>query len=117
MVFDQFQRVRDTGAVAILDVTADVGPHYSPNDRTHEDGNRSVLVIADPRPDGTAHHTAHDCAYRLIVAASRHDAVIVLPLVARIADVVGIVLLAPAVRWGPGRRAGHHPWGDEQGEL
>jgi hypothetical protein len=54
MVFDQFQRVRDTGAVAILDVTADVGPHYSPNDRTHEDGDGSVLVIADPRPNGTA---------------------------------------------------------------
>jgi hypothetical protein len=30
MVFDQFQRVRDTGAVAILDVTADVGPYYGP---------------------------------------------------------------------------------------
>jgi hypothetical protein len=31
----------------------------------------SVLVVADPRPNGTAHHTPHNCAYCLIVAASR----------------------------------------------
>jgi hypothetical protein len=71
-----------------------------------------LLTLA---PTAPPYHTAHDCAYCLIVATSRHDAVITLPFVARIADVVGIVLLAPAVRWGLGRRVGIHRWGYDQG--
>src|SRR5260221_1995471 len=61
-------------------------------------------MFRDLRSDPPAHGAAEHRAYLRRVAAALQDAVVVIPFLAGVADIVGIVLLAPPVCGRPWRR-------------
>src|SRR6185503_19114989 len=92
------------------DSVADRGTGNDADDRP----DRSVL-FRDAIRDDAADNAADDCGDLLAVAATRRDLVVALPRDTRVADVVGVVLLSPAVRGRVRRRVGEcgaRPSGD-----
>ena len=98
----------DAGAIALVEVAADLASDDCAEHRADDDRDRAVGIVADLRADCAADHGAGDGTDVVAIAAAFDDAVVALPLLAGVADVRAFVLLAPAVRLarGPaGRRA------------
>ena len=66
--------------------------------------------------DDTAGHRTHRCTDIRGVAPPLDNTVVPFPLLAGIADIVGIMLLPPAMRWRMGRRIGQDRTGEQSGE-
>src|SRR5688572_5452953 len=102
----ELERVAHAGTVALVDGLPDFRADDRADGGADQDRDRPILPVgarADRRADDTTDHRPD----RVSVALAFDYAVVLLPFLAGIADVVGVVLLAPAVRLGViGRRGG-----------
>src|SRR5262245_20788084 len=96
-VFCQLERMTDTGAITVIQLLADFASDCGTNDGAHDDCDDAARAIADLRTHGSPDDAADHRADRVAIALTLDDPVVVLPLAACVAHVVGVVLLAPAV--------------------
>src|SRR5688572_7673566 len=103
----QFERVPHAGSIALVNLVADLGADDC-TDRRAEHDRRWALVFVGARPDHAADCAAEHGAHRRRITSALNDAVVVVPLLPRVADIAGIIHLAPAMRFGMRWRLGEH---------
>src|SRR5690606_4653293 len=95
--FADLERVSDAGAIAFIHLATDLGTNERADGAADDGGNHAIVAVSHPVTNDAADDSAKYCAHFLTIAASGPHAVIAFPMTAGIADVVGVILLAPAV--------------------
>ncbi len=105
-VFHEFERMTEAGAVVVVHLVTDLVTDDRADRRARQNCNQAVVIVADRSADRAADDGAEHCAHAIAVAPASANAIVVRPLVAGVADIVGVVLLAPSVRRRMGWRVG-----------
>src|SRR6266446_5483386 len=105
----ELQRVAPAAAVAFVDLLPDLGADHRAEHGADDDRDRAVFLVGGARTDYAADRAAQHRADCSAVAAAFDHAVVLIPFLAGVADIVRVVFLAPAVgrcpgRWVSGRR-------------
>ena len=101
-VLRKLERMPDATTILIIQVATDLMADDRADNRAEDDGHRTALT--DLRTDCAAHDAAQYGANRVAITSTVDDSVVMVPLAAGLAEVVRIMLLAPAVRGRMRRR-------------
>src|SRR5512134_3314822 len=96
----------EAGVVVAVHVLADLAADDRADRGAGQDRDQPVIAVGDRRADGAADDGAQHRADAFAVAVAFAYAVVVVPAVTGVADVVGVVLLPPAVCRRMRRRVG-----------
>src|SRR2546425_3082539 len=99
----ELQRVAPAAAVAFVDLLPDLGADHRAEHGADDDRYRAVFLVGGARTDYAADRAAEHRADCSAITSALDDAVILVPLLAGVADVIGVVLLPPAMCRRPGR--------------
>src|SRR2546422_9569661 len=99
----ELERVAPAAAVAFVDLLPDLRADHRAEHGADDDRDRAVLLVGGARTDYAADRSAKHRADRSAITSAFYDAVILGPLLAGVADVIGVVLLPPAMSRRPGR--------------
>src|SRR5256885_9518409 len=100
----ELERVAPAAAVAFVDLLPDLGADHRAEHGADDDRDRAVFLVGGARTDYAADRAAKHRADCSAITSAFDDAVILVPLLAGVADIVRVVFLAPAMCRCPGRR-------------
>src|SRR5947207_2702314 len=90
----ELERVAPAAAVAFVDLLPDPGADHRAEHRADDDRDRAVFLAGGARTDYAADRAAKHRADCSAIASAFDDAVVLIPLLAGVADVIGVVFLA-----------------------
>src|SRR5688500_1466220 len=119
-VLEQLERVAKASAVIVVHLAAALVAAHAADRRAGQYRYEPVVVVADRGADGPADDGAERGTGTVAIAAAAADAVVVGPVAAGVADIIRVVLRAPAMCRGMGGRvrdggAGQDEARDERG--